>query len=101
MAFPPPQQPGFKPPDTTVDAYERIVNGQVVKVSAYGKKPSASTTAAVEVRKLPGRPRMMATPGTYSSGRDLPGVKAAPPKPEPVQAPFQQKVPNGSPPQVR
>lgn len=96
MAFPPqnPQQP--KVPDTQVDAYERIVNGKVVKVNAYGKKPSASTKAATEVRKLPGRPRMAGTPGTYSSGRDIPGVKAHRPKPEPIQLPFQSKDSDGS-----
>lgn len=83
MAFPPkpqpgqPLQPGQKPEsDGQVDSYQRIVNGKVVRVSAYGKKSTTTTRAAKKARMLPGRPRMMAQPGSYSSGRDIPGQKA-------------------------
>jgi hypothetical protein len=63
-------------PDGQVEGYQRIVNGKVVNVSAYAKKPSASTQALQRSWLLPGRPRMAAKPGSYSSGRDIPGVGA-------------------------
>lgn len=88
MAFPPPPPQGGapKPPsDGKVDSYTRVVNGKVVKVNGYGSKASTSTTAAKKVRMLPGRPRMMGQPGTYSSGRDIPGVMAKPTPPLPPQ----------------
>lgn len=58
-----------------VDAYSRVVNGKVVKVNAYGKDKSTTTTALQNAWKKPGRPQMQATPGTYASGRDIPGQK--------------------------
>lgn len=84
MPFPPPQGPQ-QPSDGKVEAYTRVVNGKVVKVNGYGSKPSTSTKAASKVRMRPGRPRMMGTPGTYASGRDLPGVKAFKTPPPPPQ----------------
>lgn len=91
MPFPP-QQPGPpggaipgkppKPSDGKVDSYQRVVNGKVVKVNAYSQKDTTTTSAAKKARLLPGRPRIMAQPGTYSSGRDIPGQKAVS-KPEP------------------
>lgn len=91
MPFPPQQQPGQpqmvpvvpkKPEDGEVDSYSRVVNGKTIKVNAYAKKSSTTTSAAKKVRMRPGRPRMMGQPGSYSSGRDIPGMKALP-KPEP------------------
>lgn len=77
--------PAPQPSDGKVEGYERIVNGKVVKVQAYAKKPTTSTTAAAAVRRLPGRPRVAAQPGSYSSGRDLPGAiaRSHPAKPAP------------------
>jgi hypothetical protein len=85
VAFPPPQGPPQEPSDGKVDAYTRVVNGKIVKVNGYGTKPSTSTKAAQKVRMRPGRPRMMGTPGTYTSGRDLPRVRAFKPAPPPPQ----------------
>jgi hypothetical protein len=98
----PPQQHPSQPGDGQVEGYQRVVNGKVVKVNAYGKSPSTSTRAAVAARKRPGRPQIAAQPGTYASGRDLPGVKAkALPPPPPPPQPFPQKKggPPGGPPQ--
>lgn len=81
MPFPPPNPNA--PSDGNVDTYQRIVNGKVVTVNSYAKKASTSTSAAKKVRLLPGRPRIAAQPGTYASGRDIPGVKAAPLPPAP------------------
>lgn len=81
MAFPPPNPAA--PSDGNVDTYQRVVNGKVVTVNSYAKKSSTSTNAAKKVRLLPGRPRMVGQPGTYVSGRDIPGVKAAPLPPPP------------------
>ena len=67
-------------------AYQRVVNGKVVEVNAYASESTTTTSAARRVRALPGRPRMAAQPGSYASGRDLPGQKARkrpqPPRPE-------------------
>jgi hypothetical protein len=76
-------------PDGQVDAYERVVNGKVIKVNAYAKKATTTTHAALDARKVPGRPRIAAQPGSYSSGRDLPGrpAIALPPAPPPPHIP--------------
>lgn len=93
MAFPPkqqgPPQPGQQKPeqDGQVDSYTRVVNGKVVKVNAYGKKSTTSTRAAKKARMVPGRPRIMAQPGSYTSGRDIPGQKAVSLPPEPEEFP--------------
>lgn len=99
----PQQQPAQpqKPPDGTVDAYERVVNGKVIKVNAYAKKKTSTTTAAASARAVPGRPRLMAKPGSYASGRDIPGQRAVPRRPSLVQQemaakqPFGKEVPRG------
>jgi hypothetical protein len=70
--MPPQQQQG----DGEVEGYSRVVNGKVVKVNAYAKKSTTTTSAAKKARLVPGRPRIMATPGSYSSGRDIPDQKA-------------------------
>ena len=98
MPFPPPKPQQH---DGNVDSYQRVVNGKVVSVNSYAKRSSASTTAAKAVRKIPGRPRMAANPGTYSSGRDLPGVQAHPLPPQPApqipgkEGPNVQRPPQG------
>lgn len=90
------------PGDGQVEGYERVVNGKVVKVNSYGKNPSVATRAASTARKRPGRPRMAAQPGTYASGRDLPGVKAVSLPPEPPKFPPAGKgKPGAGPPQAR
>ena len=69
--------------DGRVEAYHRVVNGKVVKVNAYAKRSTTTTRAAQAVRRVPGRPRIAAQPGSYTSGRDIPGAKAVilpPPK---------------------
>lgn len=89
MAFP--QQPGGFPPkpsDGTVDGYQRIVNGRVVKVNGYGKKGAADGSALKSVLKKPGRPRMAANPGNYASGRSIPGQKAIVKKAAPLPTEF-------------
>ncbi len=70
-----PQQPGQpKPPsDGQVNSYERVVNGKVVKVNAYAKQASPNAGVMSRAMKKPGRPRIMAKPGSYSGGRDVPG----------------------------
>ncbi len=73
---PQPEQPQRQQPDGQVDAYERVVNGKVIKVNAYAKKGTTTTTAAARARKIPGRPRIAAKPGSYSSGRDIVGMRA-------------------------
>lgn len=74
-------------PDGQVDAYQRVVNGKVVKVNAYSQRSTTTTRAAAAVRRLPGRPRIAASPGSYTSGRDLPGMQAQALPPEPPQVP--------------
>jgi hypothetical protein len=74
MAFPPHQSGQHS--DGQVEGYQRVVNGKVVNVAAYAKKPSASTQALQRSWQIPGRPRMQAKPGSYSGGRDIPGVAA-------------------------
>lgn len=98
MPFPPP-----KPADSAgqVEGYQRVVNGKVIKVNAYAKKSTVATRAAASVRKRPGRPRIAAQPGSYSSGRDLPGVKAVSLPPEPPPEFRQKGKPNAGPPQAR
>lgn len=64
--------------DGRVESYERVVNGKVVKVNGYAQTATSTTNAAVVARKRPGRPRMAAQPGSYASGRDIPGVQARP-----------------------
>lgn len=78
MAFPPKQQgqPQQPVPDSEVNSYERVVNGKVVKVNAYAKRPSPNAGAMSRALKRPGRPRIMAKPGSYSGGRDVPGLPA-------------------------
>lgn len=73
---PPGTLPFQKPSDGQTKAYQRVVNGKVVKVNSYGSKPTTSTAAAKKARLIPGRPRMAAQPGTYTHGRDIPGQKA-------------------------
>lgn len=76
QAGPPGQQvPGRPQPqsDGQVSGYDRVVNGKVIKVNAYAKKASPNAGAATRALKIPGRPRMQATPGSYSGGRDIPG----------------------------
>lgn len=73
--------------DGQVEAYQRVVNGKVITVNAYAKKPTTTTHAAVAARAIPGRPRVAAQPGSYTSGRDLPGHKAINLPPAPVQPP--------------
>lgn len=75
-----PQQPGQPPrpgqpqaSDGQVNSYERVVNGKVVKVNAYAKKASPNAGVMNRAMKKPGRPRIMAKPGSYSGGRDVPG----------------------------
>lgn len=63
---------GQQPSDGKVEGYQRIVNGKVVQVTGYAKRATPSSNAAKSVRRLPGRPRMAASPGTFSGGRDLP-----------------------------
>lgn len=72
----PQQQSSQRPDDGQVDSYSRVVNGKVIRVNAYAKKPSLATSAVKRARAIPGRPRIMAQPGSYSSGRDIPGQKA-------------------------
>lgn len=83
------------PGDGQVEGYDRVVNGKVVKVNAYAKKSTTTTNAAIAARKMPGRPQVAAQPGSYSSGRDLPGHPAIPLPQPPPQFP-QKGVPNGS-----
>lgn len=85
MPFPPKQQPGQQPPkpDGEVEGYERVVNGKVVKVNAYGKKATSTTKALTKARLMPGRPRMAGKPGTFSGGRDIPGQKFVVPREPP------------------
>lgn len=75
-----PQQPGQPrpgqpqpPSDGRVNSYERVVNGKVVKVNAYAKQASPNAGVLSRALKKPGRPRIMAKPGSYSGGRDVPG----------------------------
>lgn len=70
-------------------AYQRIVNGKVVQVNAYAGQATTTTTAAKAAREIPGRPRVAAQPGSFSSGRDLPGQKAKR-KPPMIPAPGQK-----------
>lgn len=82
------------PGDGQVESYRRVVNGKVVEVNAYAKKSTSTTQAAIAARKLPGRPQMAAKPGSYASGRDLPGqqsVELPPPPPPPM--PFGHQSP--------
>lgn len=90
MAFPPKQQP-----DSSVDGYTRVVNGKVVRVNAYAKKPTSSTRAAKAARKMPGRPQMAASPGTFSGGRDIPGQTFVVPKEPPPVPPTMKGQANG------
>jgi hypothetical protein len=78
------------PGDGQVEGYDRVVNGKVIKVNAYAKRSTTATRAAAAVRRLPGRPRIAAQPGSYTSGRDIPGVRAKSLPPEPPQVPFQK-----------
>lgn len=83
--------PGKGPSDGQVEGYQRVVNGRVVQVAAYAK--GGSTNSVVKkARELPGRPRIKAQPGTFASGRSIPGVKAmvrSGPKDEHVDPPGQ------------
>lgn len=85
-----------KKPDTDgqVDSYQRVVNGKVIKVNSYAKKNNATTSAAKKARMRPGRPRIMAQPGSYSSGRDIPGMRAVA-SPEPREVPDESVDPPG------
>jgi hypothetical protein len=91
-----------KKPDGQVEGYERVVNGKVVVVNGYAK---GKTSPAVDVQSralaMPGRPRLNARPGTYASGRQVPGVEMPKPKkPTPGDTPGMQqpKAPgNGDP----
>ncbi len=77
-------------------AYERVVNGKVIKVNGYGDTSTTTTTAAKTAQKLPGRPRMAAQPGSYSSGRDIPGQPARRQAPQPLPVPAKKgAVPGG------
>lgn len=61
-------------PSGRVEGYQRVVNGKVIQVMGYAKKSTGTTTAAKAARAIPGRPRIQAQPGSYSSGRDIPGL---------------------------
>lgn len=100
--FPPKdQQPGQpKVPDSEVDGYSRVVNGKVVRVAAYGKKPAAATSAQNLALKIPGRPRMAGKPGNYSGGRSVPGQKFVKHPEPPPQIPQMKGSPNGRPPRA-
>lgn len=75
-----------RPSDGQVEGYERVVNGKVIRVNAYAKKATSTTSAAVAARRRPGRPRIAAQPGSYASGRDIPGVR---PRVMPEETPAQ------------
>jgi hypothetical protein len=82
-----------KKPDGQVEGYERVVNGKVVVVNGYAK---SKTSPAVDVQSralaMPGRPRLNARPGTYASGRQVPGVEMPmPTKPTPPPVPMPTK----------
>lgn len=94
MNPPPPPSPHG---DGQVQGYQRVVNGKVIHVNSYGKQPSTSTRAATAARKVPGRPQIAAQPGTYASGRDLPGVQAKPLPPPPPPPAFQKGAPIDAP----
>lgn len=87
-----PGQPEQKPKsDGSVESYERIVNGKVVKVNGFKRKDTSTSRAVGAARMIPGRPRMAGKPGSYAGGRDIPGVL-----PVTVQQPIQQSPTKGN-----